>query len=232
MLRGTAITCVLVAVGIARADEPDVPPPKKLTTPADYVVCLQPLGKHDAELVAPIARGIEKVYGFTVKTLAARPLPRAAYYKPRKRYRAEKLLDHMLAEVVPGSSCDAVMGFTSVDISTTKDKIPDWGILGLAYLDGKVGVVSSYRTKRRASARKILERTVKVANHELGHVLGLPHMATGPECIMTDAGGTVKTVDKEKGTLCPEERAPIEQKLGVKLPPQTDLDWSWIATGR
>jgi archaemetzincin len=201
-----------------------------------FTVCLQPLGKHDKKLLAPMTRGIEHLFGFTVKTLQARDLPDEAYYEPRQRYRAEKLLDHLAAEVVPDSGCDAVVGLTSVDISTAMEKDGrevDWGIFGLAYIDSQVAVVSSYRLRRKASRRKIARRLVKVTNHELGHVIGMEHRATvDRECLMNDAGGKMSTVDQERGTLCAEERDFVEGKLGVALPERAKLDWRWIEIGK
>jgi archaemetzincin len=224
-----------IAAGVARGgDPPPVDEPRPV--PADVVVCLQPigtLGKSDAALVAPIGRGIELVFGFTVKTLPAIALPADAWYAPRKRYRAEIVLDHLRAEVLVGERCTAVLGVAAVDISTTKDDIEDWGILGLAYVDGGVGMVSSFRMKKgKVSRRKVVQRAIKVANHELGHVLGLPHMDGGPECMMNDAHGTVRTVDAELGSMCDTERGPIEQKLGLTLPATVPIDWGWIATGK
>jgi archaemetzincin len=202
---------------------------------AAFTVCLQPLGKHDARLLAPLARGIEHLYGFEVRTLEKVALPKAAWYAPRKRYRADKLLDFLAADVVPGAGCGAVVGVTSVDISVEDGEKGDWGIFGLAYLDSQVAVVSTHRLKRSgASKKKQIRRVVKVANHELGHTFGLDHKDGDPDpaCIMNDAGGKMSTVDDERGTLCAEERDHIEAKLGVELPPRDALDWRWIETGK
>lgn len=47
------------------------------------------------------------------------------------------------------------------------------------------------------------ERLTKVVLHELGHNLGLDH-CNKPNCSMEDAGGTIKTVDRENKEVCPK----------------------------
>ena len=54
-------------------------------------------------------------------------LPKAAYYAPRKRYRAELLLDFL--DTIAAESGDPgvrVLGLTEVDISTTNEPHEDW----------------------------------------------------------------------------------------------------------
>ena len=186
-----------------------------------------PLGPYEATHAKTAAAGVEYLFGFEVEQLTARELPASAYYTPRKRYRAEKLLDYIDAEVVPGSGCSAVIGFTSVDISTTKGDRIDWGILGLGNIGGTAAVVSTFRMKGTRSKRTLAQRVVKVVNHELGHVLGLPHYAgTEKNCLMEDAGGTVATVDHETGLLCTESRAAIQRWLRIELPVLDSFDWA------
>ncbi len=204
-------------------------PASAARTVADLTVCLQPLGRHDPDLMAPIGRGIEQAFGFRVRVLGARALPASAWYPPRKRYRAQRLLDHLRDDVLPGEAgCDALMGFTADDVSITKGEHPDWGVLGLAYLGGRVGVVSSYRMRRDADGRRLAERAVKVVLHELGHVVGVPHRQDGPACLMNDAGGSVQTVDRATGALCAAERTAAEAALGVRLPVRGTLDWEAV----
>ena len=89
----------------------------------------------------------------------------------------------------------------------------------------QVAVISTYRARRNVPRRRMLERTVKVATHELGHAFGLDHDDSVAHCMMNDAGGTVRTVDGEPGPPCAHERAALEARLGVDLPDLTALDW-------
>ena len=174
-------------------------------TAAPPQIILQPLGTTipPAELAA-VSEAITAFYAVTVTVAAPLPLPKSAFYAKRQRYRAEKLLDYLVASAVP--TARVMLGLTAVDISTTKGNYEDWGILGLATLDGRSAVLSSFRCHRGAkNAAHVRTRYAKTAVHELGHSFGLDHCPTAG-CIMHDGEGSVLTTDTERD-LCADTRA-------------------------
>ena len=181
-----------------------------------YVLPLgAPLPAKDTELVQ---KSLEAFYALDVKHLGKLQLPKSAFYRPRARYRAEKLLD-FLATRLPEDGF-RILGLTAVDISTEKPPHADWGILGLAKLDDVPCVVSKLRTGRKAkSVEHARIRLAKVCVHETGHTLGLEH-CPNQGCLMEDAGGSVLTTDREQD-LCSECRGKLKQRsrLGDGGPP-------------
>lgn len=172
--------------------------------PAARIV-LQPLGRQLPEpQLQAVAAALDAFYAVRLELRAARELPRSAFYAKRSRYRAERLLDFLVESGSPEAR--VTLGLTSVDISTTKPPYEDWGILGLATLDGRSAVLSSFRCRRGArNAAHVSARLAKTAVHELGHSFGLEHCSS-PGCIMHDGEGSVLTTDTEHD-LCAETRA-------------------------
>jgi archaemetzincin len=139
---------------------------------------------------------ITTFYKVPVKITTA-DLPGKAYYKPRNRYRADKLLidlDHY--------SYSKVIGVTDQDISCTKGEVYDWGVFGLGSMSGKTGVISSYRLRRhKGSSQEIKNRIESTILHELGHTYGLEH-CPNQRCLMADAEGQLKPEQNLTPWLC------------------------------
>lgn len=222
----TALT-MLVFLGCAE----DVKAEKKII-PGEFSIGIQPLGVFKDAHAELIRTALLDVYGFDVRILAPQAMPKAAYYKPRKRHRADKLLA-VLGRIAAGADTrsDMIVGLTSQDISTTKGKHEDWGIFGLGELWGTSCVVSSHRLTRKLSKKdhkKGLHRVIKVAIHEVGHVLGLNHCKT-PKCVMNDAEGTVKTVDRETGHFCDDCKTFLRSRFAYPADHTFDVAWErWI----
>ncbi|MBU1720888.1 MAG: Zn-dependent protease [Bacteroidetes bacterium] len=164
-------------------------------------IAIQPFTGMDTAFCTLAKREIEAFYTVTAEVLKPIDLPAIAYYKPRNRYRADTLIDFLY--VIKPKKYLSVIGLTHRDISVTKGEYPDWGVLGLGFMPGNACIVSTFRLKRNVSVEKLRERFAKVILHELGHNFGLDH-CTSPKCLMRDAEGTVKSVDEEEKSLCPE----------------------------
>lgn len=168
-----------------------------------FSFAIQPLGEVDRSVIDLATRAISDAFGAgAVTTMSSVEIPAAAYYAPRRRYRAEKILE--VLDRIDTDSPVKILGLTSVDISTTKGRYPDWGIFGMATLGGPSCIVSTYRLGRgKAAPALFAERLKKIVIHELGHTIGLPHCST-PVCVMQDAAGKISTIDRNNGRFCPD----------------------------
>ncbi|MDR4952520.1 Zn-dependent protease [Chryseobacterium sp. ES2] len=157
----------------------------------DITILIQPFKDIKPETVAKVTEGIKNVYP-NVKVLAAIDFPENTYYKERNRYRADSIIKFLNKETKEGF---VTIGLTAKDISATRGKIKDFGIMGLGYRPGKACVASNFRLSKENRD----EQFYKIAIHELGHTQGLPHC---PEkmCFMRDAEG--KNPTNEETDFC------------------------------
>ncbi len=166
-----------------------------------FTIALLPYKNFDTSLVSFVKTEITSFYNCDVIVMPQKNLPAFAYNKSRHRFRADSLLRYQ--KNYNTAATLSVVGLTASDISTTKSANADWGIFGLGYCPGKAAVISTYRLKKSsASAAQFKQRLAKVVLHELGHNLGLPHCKTDSACLMNDAIGQIKQVDRERKWLC------------------------------
>ena len=151
-------------------------------------ILIQPFEDVGNEQVKNIAENIRKIYPH-IEILKPIPFPENSYYKPRNRYRADTIIKYLQKNTEAG---DVTLALTNKDISVTKGKNADFGVMGLGYKPGRACVASSFRLNKRKKDKQFY----KVAIHELGHTQGLNHC---PEktCLMRDAEGGNPT-DEEK----------------------------------
>lgn len=208
LLFGAAL---MVAPAAARAAEP-APAVREIRA----VVVLVVLGEFPPELVDAVEAELRAAYQVEVRRRAAQALPASAWYAPRRRYRADVLLEHLRGVVAAEPAGTRVLGLTSADISTTKGKFKDWGVFGLGELGGTAAVVSGFRLWRKLKdPQKIAWRVTNTAVHELGHVLGLDHCEE-PRCVMLDAEGGIANTDESTGRPGPECRAELERSAPLR----------------
>lgn len=166
----------------------------------ERIVRLVPLGDVEPELLAAVSKAVAEQVNATVEIAPKEALPAEAFYKPRKRWRAEKLLDFLDTKA---KGAWRVVGVTNAEISTTKGDIFDWGIAGLGNLGGPTCVVSAQLYKKHSPSKAVMIRRFSdVAVHELGHTLGMPHCES-EGCVMADAkGNAIKSADRSTGAYC------------------------------
>ena len=109
------------------------------------------------------------------------PFPDSAYYAPRSRYKADKLVKHLRQLQ---ASSELVVGFSSKDISDRVHGYEDFGVMGWTRISLHSSVVSTYRLSDKS---RLQSDFVKLVLHELGHADGLPHCKNSVSCYMRDA---------------------------------------------
>lgn len=150
------------------------------TPPKNMTIIIQPFEGMPKEEVEYIASEVRKIYP-NIEVLQEKPLPKDCMNSTKVRYRADSLIRNLNLKAKDGT---CIIGLTNKDISTTKGKYADWGVMGLGYCPGKACIISNYRVK----GEDRLDKLYKLSIHELGHTQGLPHCSS-KGCVMQDAKG-------------------------------------------
>ena len=165
-------------------------------TKKEVTIYIQPLGNIDSDCLDYIKKSVIDFYGSKCVIKPKIELSNDLLAGSKTRYEANKIIEKY-------SSNSNVLLITEKDIAYRKSaQYPEWGIFGLGFRPGKTCVISTFRLKRNVSNQQMLVRLKKVALHEIGHNLGLSHCTHNKECMMNDADGTIKQVDREKIWFC------------------------------
>ena len=128
-------------------------------------------------------------------------------YPNNRQVRTSYFLDTLLPKLLPTDAA-ALICFTNSDI------YPDdqWNyVFGQATLEDRVGVYSLYRlgekSKSQGAFDKFLDRTLKIAMHETGHMFSMRH-CTKYNCLMSGSNH-LGEIDRRPLDVCPECMAKI-----------------------
>ena len=151
------------------------------------MISLLPIGKCDRELLEYISGNLD-IFNMPVKILTTVPLPPGSYNKKRRQYRARKFLS--IAGRYKG---DRVLGITKEDLYVKELNY----VFGLARKSGKCAVISVARLGF-GDEKKLYERSLKEAVHEIGHTMGLDH-CSHRLCVMHFSNCLLDTDEKTAG---------------------------------
>lgn len=157
----------------------------------EITILIQPFEDVKPKQLAEISENIRKIYP-KIKILEPIDFPKNTFNQPRNRYRADSIIKYLRTKT-PNNS--VTLALTNKDISVTKGKVADFGVMGLGYRPGNACVASSFRLNTKNKN----EQFYKIAIHELGHTQGLKH-CPDKTCFMRDAEG--KNPTNEEKDFC------------------------------
>ena len=166
-------------------------------------VALLPIEEMGREILEAIREGLEgEIPGARCHILPMRGRAPSKAYNPRRRqYRSDRFLEQLRA-LKKGIGVNRLLGVTLLDIYAPGlnfvfgEADPKWG----------VAILSTHRLRPEFYGLKenlglYLERCVKEAIHELGHILRLRH-CPDPRCVM-HFSNSVWEVDEKRRGFCP-----------------------------
>jgi archaemetzincin len=171
-----------------------------------------PLLSVDEKILSDLKEEIGKT--FLTKVEIGNPLgslPDYVYDKGREQYHAGKLVN-FLSTYVEKLDVEKLIFVCNFDLF-----VPDLNfVFGVAQRGGKICLISLFRLDQRfyntpANYKKLRDRAVKEAIHELGHCFGLDHCRK-EDCVMSFSN-EITLVDQKKNSFCEDCRGILRKML-------------------
>ena len=187
-------------------------------SPEKGCIVVLPMGKVPESALDAVSDHIALYFNHYTKIFSPLKTPRYAFDEQRRQYNAATIIRSL--ESINFEAYAKVIAIVNVDLF-----IPIFThVMGEAQEGGKFALVSMYRLIRgevgnRPSTSKILERLVKVALHELGHLFDVVHCAD-EKCIM-HFSGNIKDIDHIMLNFCTYCERYLEESMKRLLKPPT-----------
>ena len=185
-----------------------------LPTAQRNILYVQPLGKFTAiqhKVITATAEYMQIFFNLPVKLLPDKQFEQPLRLANRRlnpfghdeQIRTGYILEDVLMPNLPADAA-ALIAFTDADLFPDKNFSY---VFGQASLQNRVGVWSLKRLQNQADFSTFLERTLKIAAHETGHIFSIHH-CTKYICVMNGTNHLGET-DSHPIDACPECAAKI-----------------------
>ncbi|MEW6354731.1 MAG: archaemetzincin [Planctomycetota bacterium] len=181
------------------------------------IIYIQPLGeirRTKADLIETLREYLSIFFDSECRVLDPIPLPKEAFH-PKRRYGWDQYDADYLLRALRGRVPDdavAVAGITDQDLFYRDMNF----VFGLGSFGERVGVYSIRRYGETYEGQPgdctLLKRTLKVANHEIGHILGMDHCIEY-KCTM-NGSNSLPEADSRPIHLCPPCLKKLQWNLG------------------
>lgn len=173
-------------------------------------ITLMPFGYFDDSLVQSVSNIVRHEFRLDI-VMRKEQIDLIEFYDPvRRQYNGTRLLNTIDASFATDYS--KTIGLFTVDLF-----IPILTyIFGQAHLNGRSGIVSSYRLSNERygmtpDENLLSERFCKELIHELGHTFGLIHCHV-PDCVMR-SGTYVEDIDLKSAGFCKSCREQLDRRF-------------------
>ena len=175
-------------------------------------ILLVPLGKINESALDVLEKNLGGEFGCRVRRLESVGIPGDAFNPGRGQYCSRLILSRLPELIKPGKQ-DKVLAVADVDLYAEGLNF----VFGEAEFGGPFAVISLTRLRQSFYALPenkalFLERTVKEAVHELGHVFGLEH-CPDPGCAM-HFSNSLSDTDRKGASFCSKCRARLRLLAG------------------
>jgi archaemetzincin len=157
---------------------------------------LQPVGEIGPGLLEGLQENLVSIIGYAVTINPPVPVPQQAYDAGRGQYLADTVIEELYPFKKKGSY---LLGVTEVNLFTQGKNF----VFGEASPATEVAVISLFLLHGQGATPEdglLLERAIKEAVHEIGHLLGMDHCSDG-QCVMTFSGSLIDT-DLKNARFC------------------------------
>jgi len=148
-------------------------------------IALLRVGSEELNILNEVENGLSKTFPhLTLKVLKeVIPIPFDAYDSQRKQFNSSRILAK-INNFSKKYGLEHVLGITDVDLFVPHLNF----VFGEAEYGGRTAIISLFRLRpefysQNSNSRLLVERAVKEAVHEVGHMLGLGH-CDNPTCVM------------------------------------------------